>query len=492
MIVELELTIKLEQDEIAINDLFFDTKEILVYKPAKNSNLYFDFANENLTKNNIELVISKSNQSKMQIIKSYEKKYSWVRQSLSHAIKIKDNTPNIEEIKNFLKKQNKTIKICSLEPRCKFDFSRLAWRFKYYDNTDLLLLFDKGILQKNETQKKVNLLSIKLLSGNSKHLFELADKAIDLSYANAEFINSLNFYKKTDNLKINPVILKKNYDVETGFESSLKYIIESIKNIKLSNISTKKKLENIKENFEFLAHVLDVYSEFIPLAASESFHQELGYFLGKFNAVKKLNYLDSFLDQNTLNFEKLAEKEKIISFIKDTKEQLPSFLETYKLLESKKFTKFLLNIIRWAFEQQWRYYLVDKRKNLKKPLYYFAKNQLNFSWDILKKSYQENNLNAQNYINSYKEINSLMFSKKSFIYLFNENQDSSFNKSWLDIKKDTNELIGLSYLKNLKINNYLKNPQKFNKWLDRKQITILKALEKASLSALKMQKYWEK
>lgn len=489
-----------------IEDVISDVK-VLQKRQRQLQNTYFDTQDFLLRHHDIGLRIRRFDEVFVQTLKTAGRVVAGLHQRPEYNAELATNTLDLSLIPDDALPEdfNKDELQSSLIPIFSTDFTRHHWLIAMPDSSQIELAFDLGtVTADDEAQDSICEVEIELKSGQIDALFifarELAEKGNlrlgNLSKA-ARGYRLATDYQGDKVYPLNEIALQRGLSVEQGFVETLEEILAHWHYHEQIYIERQDEeaLTQIVNSVRLLRQTLSLYGDCIPRRASALLRQELHWLEVELSWVFDAHILTRLCEDKGYFLRKLNSQKQLYSKFKQDLGEFPQQVQILSLLNSSRYCNLLLDLSRWLLTRGWQPFLDEKgRDKLTSSLSKYAKQALAFNWnDILSLFSIDNDLNAADYIEQYKLLAKSLLSNNCFGSLFETEGQNAFHLAWFDLLQGIEDLYLLEPVRALLLDEAIDDEDKIQieKWLDRKQASLLHAMMQSRQMGLNIQPYWD-
>ena len=152
-----------------------------------------------------------------------------------------------------------------------------------------------------------------------------------------------------------------------------------------------------------------------------------------------------------------------------------------------------MDLSRWVLTRGWRPFLDDKSAaEMSTNVYSFAVRQLDRAWGELSEKFMpELSLSRPEYIEHKALLRRNLYTGISFASLFDVEERDQYRLPWADLLQGIDDLLMLEPMEKQLSNLEGEEKVQLEKWLYRKESSILHAMEQTRQICLEATRYWQ-
>ncbi len=381
------------------------------------------------------------------------------------------------------------------------DFERQQWLIALNDGSQIEVAFDQGWVRAEDRESPICEVELELISGQPEALFSLArdlcsDGGMRLgNLSKAARGYRLAFQSPTEAIKALSVVKLTHTDsVEDAFIQTLEHALSHWHRHEQIYIEqpSLKALQEMQQALILLRQALVIFGKLIPRRASSLLRQELQWLDGEFAWLAEAHYLDVLLADKGQTLKKLTVQKPLMKTLQKREENLPATKDMLRLLSSARYCGLWLDLSRWILNRGWQPFLDEKaRKKVNANVHGFAKQALTRSWEELEVVFvPSKTFTRSDYLDQYPRLQRNLYSGLCFAHLFDEESRTAFRLPWLDLLQGMEDLQQLDYLRHLMGQFDGDDREQMEKWLHRREESLLHAMNQTRQQGMKFTPYW--
>ncbi|MCW8330350.1 inorganic triphosphatase [Photobacterium sp. SDRW27] len=478
--------------------------KILQQSSRMLGNVYFDTPDQILRQHDIGLRVRRFDDVFVQTLKTAGRVVAGLHQRPEYNAEINGTDPDLSlhpadawpESVNVADVQQQ------LAPLFSTDFERQQWLIAMPDGSQIELAFDQGEVSANGQTSPICEVELELKSGQTDALFTLARELCadggmrlgNLSKA-ARGYRLAAGYQGDDVKSLQFVPVTAGQSVESVFVSTLEHALghwhyhEQI----FAERQEQAALYQIHQALGLIRQALVMFGGMIPRRASALLRQELHWLEGELEWLEEYASIEQLLVDKGHMLKKLNARKELVKQLQDRQDELPESEEMMQLLESSRYCGLLLDLSRWILSRGWQPFLDDKsRVRLAGDIKPFADQILSRSWEELADVFPlERQLGRVEYLDQQPRLIRNLMSGLCFAELYDEDKRAGFRMPWLDLLRGIEDLRLLEPVRKLlEQQDEEEDRRQIEKWLNRKEESLLHAMDQTRQIGIELAPYW--
>lgn len=371
------------------------------------------------------------------------------------------------------------------------DFERTLWQVQLPNNAEVEVVFDKGMVRSGEHSYPICEIELELMQGSVDDLFTLAEKIAEFDGVRLGNVSKAKRGYQLAGLyqpKVNELALSTEADKDETlaevFLSTLAQGYQHWQHHEQIYLESKNHaaLSEVLKSIGLILHTMATYADILPKTRLQ--HAELAWLFDQFSDIGNALKLEQVISNNGHFIRKYPDHKRLLKELSALQSACIDFTEIEKLMTSVRYTKITLAISRLLNRDS----LILATETAVDE---FVDMHLEMSWqNILNSCLADEDLNAEQYIATKSELKANLLVGQCFNHRFDVEARNKFRLPWLDILQGIDDLEVISLLHNIGSMQVESIAASINKILERKQVSLLDALEQTRQQALLMQPYW--
>ena len=386
-----------------------------------------------------------------------------------------------------------------IKPLFSTDFHRQGFMMIYPDGNVVEMVFDLGEISSGDRKVKICEVELELVKGKPALIFELANQLVTNSpcrfgtdskaargYRLAQDITNqirpLTMVKVTADDSLEQAYIKT---VSHGL-SHWQYHIELF--IEQHDISA---LFEVKNGLQLIIKANELYQDFFESNELKALTKSLFWLMDQLAFIDDLLHLESLMSDKGKAFRKLEQNKKILSLLSQQRQDYPSIEQMITLFNSSQHSQLVSKLMQWLYFKPWQQQsLPSLQKFQQHSVKTKARHFLAQDWELVHKSLPyEEDLSYQEYLAQRLNLQHNMQVGICVGNLFNRKEQQRFRAPWLDIAYGIDLLLQFEPIRQL-LRDEVINDDNISHWLERKEASLIHAMELSRKSALKSTPYW--
>ncbi|WBA14441.1 CYTH and CHAD domain-containing protein [Salinivibrio proteolyticus] len=469
-------------------------------------NIYFDTPDFTLRKHDIGLRVRRFDGVYIQTLKTAGRVVAGLHQRPEYNAELNGPEPDLSLIPVEAWPDGLDIQALAsqLQPLFSTDFVRRQWLLATEDGSQIELACDQGEVSTDAGDKDViSEVELELISGQTDALFSLARNLADEGGVRlGNLSKAARGYRLATGYQGDPVtalsIVKLRDD--DCQEKALIRILEHA----LSHWHYHEQIYIERESLDALQEIryavllirqsLALFGSVVPRRASTLLRQELQWFEGELAWLDHATAIARLCEDKGQYLRKLNARKPLVKALKDKHETLPEREDVVALLHASRYCNLLLDLSRWILSKGWQPFLDDKaEEKLAQPIQHFADKALPDSWQELLAVFDETKtLTRHDYFDQYPRLQRNLLLGTCLASLFDKSRRKAFRLPWLDMLQGIEELRLLEPVRELVAElDDDEDKKQAEKWLARKEESLLHAMTQSRQTGLTLTPYWQ-
>ncbi|PKF61687.1 adenylate cyclase [Psychromonas sp. psych-6C06] len=462
-------------------------------------NVYFDTADRRLRQFDMGLRVRSCDGKAVQTIKTAGRVIGGLHQRPEYNEPIEGLRPELTRFPTKIWPENSDTQELqkALTPIFSTDFERQTWLIEIANDTLIEVAYDSGFVETNKGKVALCEIELELVKGDEKQLFILGEQIAHLpSVRLGNVSKAQRGYMLADNA---------TFDIKPLEHSPISESL-SVTQALLANLQHGLKQIQYHENCFIEGHQLEALCEL--LNGVKFLHQNIVLFKNEIDGLtqtpwiedlhwlaRSFSWLDEYFIQSRLlenkayYLRKLPKSKNLIRQINTQQRALPEIEPIISLLTSSRYCQFILSFTEWSIQLEKSTFSGDKSNNIIP----FARRTLDNTWNEIAKALNNSDeLSVQQFLAYQGLLESALLTGLSVGNVFSRQQSNLFRSPWLDIKQGLNEFSMLNLIDEIahdEPDNALQ--YEYLKWIQRKQNSLLHALQQSKQQALLKPVYWQ-
>ena len=507
METEIELKLFVSSDSLHLIQEKITSLKIVEMKEQDLRNIYYDTPDLLLRKNDMGLRVRQNKEGFVQTLKTAGRVIAGLHQRPEYNVPCENTIPNIALIPREAWPYGLDLEALQkqLFPLFSTDFNRQYGMVSMQDGTQIELAFDTGEVRSSETAREpICEIELELKSGKIDALFLLARelaKGGGLRLGNIS--KAATGYRLAANDEGDPikelglVPLNLRMSIEEAFVQSLEYALSHWLYHEHIYVERKEQdaLLELSHAVALVRHALMLYGSLIPRRASTLLRQELQWLEAELSWIREAKVIARLCEEKAYFLRKLNAQKQLFLKLDKRYQSLPTTDKMNELLHSERYCNLLLDLNRWVLTRGWQPYLDDRAKEkLLRPVKYFANKLLSHSWDAILSTFSfEHKMDRFAYLNQEPRLFRYLLTTACFAYIFDEEKSALFRLSWFDCFQGMDDLFLLDSVR-IRVDDHdisEENKQQIEKWLYRKEESLIHAMQRSREIGLSLSPYWD-
>ncbi|WP_434356961.1 inorganic triphosphatase [Parasalinivibrio latis] len=469
------------------------------------NNTYYDTPDLQLRMNDIGLRVRRYDDVFVQTMKTAGRVVAGLHQRPEYNAELENaTTPDLHLVPHEALPEGVDIDTlqAQLKPLFATDFERQQWLIAMADGSQIELALDQGNVTTDDGGEDViSEVELELKSGQTDALFTLARDLAEfggvrlgnLSKA-ARGYRLATGYQGDKPFPLKKVPVNTDMSVEQAFVCAIEHALSHWQYHEQVYFESgdATALYEISLSVALVRQSLALYGGMIPRRASALLRQELQWLEGELDWLPEARAIAQLVEDKGYYLRKLNAKKPLRKALEARDELLPDMAEVQELLESPRYCKLLLDLSRWMLTRGWQPFLDEKSQTkLAAPVLKFAVRQLDISWEELRGVFNRDEpLSRQEYFDQHAKLTRNLLTGVCLANLFDQERCNAFRLPWLDVFQGIDDLELLEPVRKLEKEFDEEDNAQIQKWLARKEESLIHAMTQSQMAGLDLEPYW--
>ncbi len=459
------------------------------------TSVYFDTTDRQLMRWGMGLRIRSGDGDNVQTIKTDGISLGGLHQRPEYNCVIQANQPDLNLFDSAIWPDGTNVALLNSQLFSLFTtaFERQTWLVDLANDTLVEVAFDQGALTANATEEAICEVELELVKGDLSQLFELASDIAEidgLRHANISKAERGYMLVAEETPQLRPLKSVKLSDAHNSAECLNRIFVEALSHwqyheqifIEQHSFAA---LEQVSLAVQTLYQAGKMFSE-LGLVECD-YLPELRWLRQQFVWLNQAASLYQLTAERGALIKKLPQQRWLHKGLQQQLQALPQPEDVYELMHSARYCGLMLKITRWLYQAKWQ----QNKALLEQPFEQIAKQVLQTSWDYLRQSpLAQPHTSADTYIKQVTKLRRNLLVGICVGELFDEELRQEFRLPWIDILSGIEELSLFEPLRSLALEMEEQQQQLVEKWIQRKQRSLLDALEFSRQQAFQQIVYW--
>ncbi|WP_137674279.1 CYTH domain-containing protein [Agarivorans sp. Toyoura001] len=380
-----------------------------------------------------------------------------------------------------------------LSPLFTTTFDRQTWLVDLANDTLIEVAFDQGALTASAEQEAICEIELELVKGDVSQLFELASDIASiegLRLANISKAQRGYMLAMAHRDKVKPLTAVKISDAENSAECLTRIFRSALAHWQYHeqmyvDQRSFAALEQVSLSVQMLFQACKMFNE---LALVEcSWLKELRWLRQQLSWLNQASSLSKLTAERGAFIKKLPQQRSLLKSLQKQQLALPQPDDVITLIHSGRYCSLMLKITRWLYQAKWQHHKPLQTHNMQQ----LAQGMLQTSWDYLQQSaLAQQQVDADIYIKQATKLRRNLLVGMCVGELFDQELRQEFRLPWVDILSGIEELSLFKPLREMLPQLDSEQQQPIEKWVRRKEQSLLNALEFSRQQALQQAVYW--
>jgi triphosphatase len=380
-----------------------------------------------------------------------------------------------------------------LNPLFTTTFDRQTWLVDLPNDTLIEVAFDQGSLTAGSEHEAICEIELEFVKGDISQLFELASeiatieglRLANISKAQRGYMLATAHVQQVKSLRA-----VKLSDAESSSECLSRIFAGALEHWQYhEQLFVEQRsfaaLEQVSLAVQMLYQACKMFSERDLVECS--WINELRWLRQQFAWLTQAASLNKLTAERGALIKKLPQQRSLLKTLQQRQHDLPQPDDVYQLMHSARYCSLMLKITRWLYQAKWQHRQSLQQENIQD----IATTMLQTSWDNLQHSpLAEPQLDCNAYMKQATKLRRNLLVGMCVGELFDQELRQDFRLPWVDILSGIEELSLFKPLRELMPEQDAELQQAIEKWVRRKERSLLDALEFSRQQALQQAVYW--
>jgi triphosphatase len=474
----------------------------LVSQQFELENIYFDTPDKKLRNWDMGLRIRVNDAHIEQTIKTAGEVIGGLHQRPEYNIDIESKVP----VLSLFPQQIWAPKVCieqlqrEITPLFATNFSRQGFMMIYPDGAIVEMVFDRGVIVSEGRSVDICEVELELVKGKPELIFELASAlakncplrfGVD-SKAARGYLLAKNQQHQVNTLGV--VDIKAQDTLETAYIKSVNHgLAHWQRHIEVFiEQHDFRAISEIRKALSLIIKANELYQDYFHDNELKALTKSLFWLMEQLAFIDDYLRIDMLLENGGSKFKKLAKQDEILVLLAQEHENLPSITSLIALFNSEKHTQLVASLMQWLYFKPWQQQSLPSLEKFQTRL--LRKQAASFlaqDWELVHQSLPlDSDLNYQDYLAQRLNLQHNLQVGLCVGEIFDEQARLRFRAPWLDITYGIDQLLQFEPIKQLLRREKLIDDGSVQKWLSRKEESLIHAMEQSRKKALKLTPYW--
>lgn len=504
--MENEIEIKLivsKNIESSLNEFSKNQGVKLISQSHELSNIYFDSEDKQLRQWDMGLRIRSNGSDIEQTLKTSGQVIGGLHQRPEYNIDIKQKFPDLSLFPQEIWPDDCDLSQLqkSLKPLFSTDFNRNSMMMVYPDGSVIDMVYDVGSISANDKNIEICEVELELVKGKPQLLFKLAEQLSQLSPVRFGTVSKAARGYQLANDSINkltslaPAGVLANDSLEQAYIKTLSHGLSHWQyHVELFIESADYlALKEIRQALQLIIKANELYQDYLVETDLKALTKDLFWLMEQLSFIDHYLWIDKLLLNKGDKFKKLENHKKISSLLLSQRNEFPDLASLSQVFNSTRHTLMVSRLIQWLYFKPWRQQ--TSASNLEKfqqtHLQSVAKHFLDQDWEAVQQSLPyESTLSYQDYLAQRQNLQHNLQVGICVGNIFDYSSQMSFRAPWHDIGVGIDQLLQFEPIRQLLRENKINDDGMIKQWLDRKEQSLIAAMELSRKSALNLVPYW--
>lgn len=381
------------------------------------------------------------------------------------------------------------------------NFSRCGYMMVYPDGGVVEMVRDQGKIISNGEHVAINEVELELVKGKPELIFDLAAALSNScplrfgveSKAARGYMLAKGIQHQVSELGI--VKLDTDDTLETAYIKSVNHGLAHWQRhieVFIEQGSYPALLE-IRKSLSLIIKANEIYHSYFHDDQLKQLTKPLFWLMEELAFIDSYMRISALLDNDGHKLKKLERQKDILLLLESELSQMPSIEALITIFNSAQHTALVSSLMQWLYFKPWQQQpLPSLEKFQTKLLRKKAASFLDYNWDLVHQSLPiDSDLTYQDYLAQRSNLQHNLQVGLCVGEMFEENTRVKFRAPWLDITVGIDQLLQFEPIRQLLRNEKIDDDTNIQKWLDRKEASLLHAMEQSRKQALKLTPYWQ-
>lgn len=500
---EIEIKLIVSSDiELILNNLSLKQDVKLVVQQFELENIYFDTADKKLRQWDMGLRVRVNDGDIEQTIKTAGKVIGGLHQRPEYNINIKSRIPNLALFEPEIWPESTNVAQLQQEitPLFATNFTRQGNMMIYPDGAIVEMVFDRGVIESGDRSIELCEVELELVKGKPELIFQLADalsKECSLRFGvDSKAARGYMLAKNQEHQisQLTMVDIKHDDTLEKAYVKSISHgLAHWQRHIEIFiEQQDYRAIDEVRKALSLIIKTNELYQDYFHDDSLKSLTKSLFWLMDKLSFIDDYLRISQLLNTDGSKFKKLDQQQTILTLLAQELDHLPNVESMVDLFNSTKHTQLVSKLMQWLYFKPWHQQSpqdLDKFQTrlLCKQAVYF----LEQDWELVHQSLPlESDLNYQDYLAQRLNLHQNLQVGLCVGAMFDKDDRHAFRAPWEDISQGIDQLLQFEPIKQLLRHDKLLDDGSVQKWLNRKDESLIHAMELSRKEALKLTPYW--
>lgn len=471
---------------------------VISHKDQMMYNVYFETPSNDLRKMDMGLRVRRIDEKCTQTIKTSGRVIGGLHQRPEYNEPIQGLHPELACFNNKIWPAGCDVEAlqATIAPLFNTDFRRLHWLLEMQDGTLIELAYDCGKITAHGNESEICEIELELVKGDENQLFVLAEDIASLpqvrlgNVSKAQrgymLINNSKFQSRPiDFSELNPRMTIREA-LSVNFQHGLKHL-QYHEHCYLESGDFNALVE-LNKSIMFLHQNIHLFKEAGVSFLGCSWVEDLQWLARSFSWVEERLVFQKLLENKAYYIRKLPKLKQLKKDLRLAEQSLPNEEDIFNMLHNSRYCNFVLRLTEWLIQLEKRTGTVEKDISMLT----FSDAVLTEVWSSLKATLSlEPKLTIDSLLKQKGVLAANLMTGFSLGNLFSTEKSVEYCYPWLDIYQGIQELSMLETIQELALSEEDNEAQiEYFKWVQRKQYSLLSAIEQSKQRAITNDMYW--
>jgi len=499
--IEIKLIVSSDIERI-LNNLSLKQDVKLVVQKFELENIYFDTPDKKLRQWDMGLRVRVNDDHIEQTIKTAGQVIGGLHQRPEYNINIKSRIPNLALFESEVWPDSANIAQLQQEitPLFATNFTRHGNMLIYPEGAIVEMVFDRGIIESGDRSVELCEVELELVKGKPELIFQLAEAlskecplrfGVDSKAArgymlakNEQYqISQLGMVDITQDDTLEKAYLKSISHGLAHWQRHIEIFIEQ---------QDYRAINEVRKALSLIIKTNELYQDYFHDDGLKSLTKSLFWLMDKLSFIDDYLRINQLLNTHGSKFKKLEQQQTILTLLAQELDNLPNVESIISLFNSTEHTQLIGNLMQWLYFKPWQQQSPQDLEKFKTQL--LRKQAVVFleqDWELVHKSLPlDSDLNYQDYLAQRLNLQHNLQVGLCVGAMFDKDERQIFRAPWEDITQGIDQLLQFEPIKQLLRQEKLNDDGNVIKWLQRKEESLINAMELSRKEALKLTPYW--
>ncbi|MDP2562239.1 CYTH and CHAD domain-containing protein [Psychrobium sp. 1_MG-2023] len=500
---EIEIKLFVSADiEKTLDSLSKNQDVKLVSQSFNLENIYFDTQDKKLRFWDMGLRIRVNDQHIEQTIKTAGQVIGGLHQRPEYNVDIETPEPQLALFPQQIWPEGTDVSVLQkqINPLFNTNFSRRGVMMIYPDGAVVEMVYDQGFIGAGDHKVEICEVELELVKGKPELIFELAGQLAKQSPlrfgTKSKAARGYQLAKQTkDQVKSLTVVdICTKDSLETAYIKTVshglahwQYHIEVF--IDQQDFYA---LKEIRDALQLIIKANELYQDYFHDNELKALTKSIFWLMEQLAFIDDALRIEKLLGNKGQAFKKLEHHKKILAMLSEQRDNLPQESDIVALFNSERHTALVSQLMQWLYFKPWQQQpLPTLEKFQQQSVKSQAKQFLAQDWELVHKTLPyESTLTYQDYLAQRLNLQHNMQVGVCVGNLFDSESQQRFRAPWSDIAVGIDQLLQFEPIKQLLRAECLDDDGAIKSWLERKESSLIHAMEQSRKSALKLTPYW--